>query len=304
MSFRPDHFLRYKVSDDVAKIHFLEGLSLHDIRNLFLEILYGGVHGFCFSIYEDGQKPGDIIGEEQIRRRLEILKPYTQWIRSFSCTEGNEWVPRVARQLGMKTLVGAWLGKDKDKNLQEVENLISLGRKGFVDIAAVGNEVLYRKDLTEEELMGYIEYVKSQLPDIPVGYVDAYYEFAQKPEIAELCDVILSNCYPYWEGTDFNDSLYHMQDMFHQAKIAAKGKPVIITETGWPSRGERFGNSRPSPEAAMKYFINTQLWAMDEDIPVFYFSSFDEAWKVGDEGDVGAWWGVWDKTGKLKYIED
>jgi glucan 1,3-beta-glucosidase len=303
MSFRPDHFLRYKVSDEAAKVHFLEGLSNHDIRNLFLEILYGGVHGFCFSIYEDGQKPGDIIGEEQIRKRLEILKPYTRWVRSFSCTEGNELVPRVARQLGMKTLVGAWLGKDKKKNRQEIDNLISLAGEGLVDIAAVGNEVLYRKDLKEEELISFIRYVKDKVPGIAVGYVDAYYEFAQKPAITELCDVILSNCYPYWEGTDFNYSLSHMQDMFRQAKLAAKGKPVIITETGWPSRGESFGNSVPSPQAAMKYFINTQLWAMDENIEVFYFSSFDEAWKVGDEGDVGAYWGVWDKLGKLKYID-
>jgi glucan 1,3-beta-glucosidase len=34
---------------------------------------------------------------------------------------------------------------------------------------------------------------------------------------------------------------------------------------------------------------------------VFYFSSFDEAWKIGDEGDVGAYWGVYDKDENLKY---
>ena len=30
------------------------------------------------------------------------------------------------------------------------------------------------------------------------------------------------------------------------------------------------------------------------------FSSFDEAWKVGAEGDVGAFWGLWDKDEQLK----
>ena len=34
---------------------------------------------------------------------------------------------------------------------------------------------------------------------------------------------------------------------------------------------------------------------------MFYFSSFDESWKVGDEGDVGAYWGLWDEQGNLKY---
>lgn len=30
-------------------------------------------------------------------------------------------------------------------------------------------------------------------------------------------------------------------------------------------------------------------------------SSFDESWKVGAEGDVGAYWGLWDKDEKAKY---
>ena len=51
----------------------------------------------------------------------------------------------------------------------------------------------------------------------------------------------------------------------------------------------------------MKYFINTQKWSAEDDIDVFYFSSFDEVWKVGAEGDVGAYWGIWDKDEKLKF---
>jgi exo-beta-1,3-glucanase (GH17 family) len=51
----------------------------------------------------------------------------------------------------------------------------------------------------------------------------------------------------------------------------------------------------------MKYFINTQVWSANDNIDVFYFSSFDESWKVGAEGDVGAYWGLWDKDEKLKY---
>ncbi len=304
MSFRPDHFLTFKRTGKSAEIPFIEGKSADDLKNLFLEILYGGIHGFCFSLYEDGQKPGDIIAEGQIRRRMEILKPHTQWIRSFSCIEGNELIPKVAKESGLKTLVGAWLGKDEEKNLQEIESLIKLAKQGLVDIAAVGNEVLYRKDLTKEELRYFIQYVKNEIPGIPVGYVDAYYEFVDHPDISDLCDVILTNCYPFWEGTSFKYSLRHMQHMYNQAQMAAKGKPVLITETGWPSNGESLGEAIPSPELALKYFINTHLWAIDENIGVFYFSSFDESWKVGAEGEVGAYWGIWDKNEKLKFINE
>lgn len=301
MSYRPDQFLNYKASKKFVDPQFLTGKTEEEINSLFLEILYGGVHGFCFSLYEDGQKPGDIIGAAQIRRRMQILQPYAKWVRSFSCIEGNEQIPQIAKEYGIKTLVGAWLGTDKEKNQQEIQNLISLAKDGYVDIAAVGNEVLYRNDLSEDELLSFIEHVKNEIPGIPVGYVDAYYEFVQKPRITNACDVILTNCYPFWEGTEFRHALPHMQQMVHQVRSVANGKPVIITETGWPSKGENMGNAVPSHEKAMKYFINTQLWAMDENIDVFYFSSFDESWKVGAEGEVGAYWGIWDKNEKLKF---
>ncbi len=57
----------------------------------------------------------------------------------------------------------------------------------------------------------------------------------------------------------------------------------------------------PSEENAIRYFINTQKWLQEDDIDIFYFSSCDESWKVGGEGDVGAFWGLWDKNEKLKF---
>ena len=276
--------------------------SAEELKKLWRKTLKSGMHGLCFSLYEDGQRPGDIITEEQVRRRMEIIKPYTKWVRSFSCTDGNEFIPKIAKEYGIKTLVGAWLGDDLEINEREVEGLIKLANEGFVDIAAVGNEVMYRKDLTEDELLDFMRQVKEAIPaNIPMGYVDAYYEFSVRPRITEACDVILANCYPYWESCPMEYSLVHMKQMFGQALDAARGKKVIITETGWPSEGTNLNNAYPSSENAMQYFINAQVWSAKDDIEIFYFSSFDESWKVGPEGDVGAYWGLWDKNEKLKF---
>ena len=92
-----------------------------------------------------------------------------------------------------------------------------------------------------------------------------------------------------------------MQRMYDQVIDAANGKKVIITETGWPSEGGSEGDADSTHENTMKYFINTQVWSVKDNIDIFYFSSFDESWKVGAEGDVGAYWGLWDKQEKLKY---
>ncbi|TXD51938.1 MULTISPECIES: glycosyl hydrolase family 17 protein [unclassified Polaribacter] len=284
-------------------VDFSEYKATENLVALWRDTLEQGMHGICFSLYEDGQEPGDTITQEQVERRVKILKPYTKWIRSFSCIEGNEHIPRMAKKHGIKNLVGAWLGDDLEKNELEIESLIELAKEGCVDIAAVGNEVMYRKDLTEEQLLAYIHRVKDALKgmDIPVGYVDAYYEFSHRPKITEACDVILSNCYPYWEGCSIEHSLSHMQQMFGQASDAGNGKKVIITETGWPSKGESLRGAHSTEENAMKYFINSQAWAAKDNVEIFYFSSFDESWKVGAEGVVGAYWGLWDKHEKLKF---
>ena len=278
------------------------GKTKEELHYQFRKILNNGMHGLCFSPYEEGQKPGDVLSEDQIRRRMKIIQPYTKWVRSFSCIEGNELIPKIAKEFGIKTLVGAWLGKDPKVNEQEMVSLIQLANEGYVDIAAVGNEVLYRSDLTENELLDCINKVKKALPNIPVGYVDAYYEFTIRPKITEACDVILANCYPYWEACHMDYSLMYMKQMFYQAMQAGGGKKrVIISETGWPSEGENYKGAQPSIENAMKYFLNTQLWSEKENIDVFYFTSFDESWKVGAEGDVGAYWGIWDKNENIKY---
>jgi hypothetical protein len=65
--------------------------------------------------------------------------------------------------------------------------------------------------------------------------------------------------------------------------------------------GTNNAEAQPSEENSMKYFINTQNWAQQENIELFYFSSFDESWKVRHEGDVGQRWGIWDKNENLKY---
>lgn len=302
MSNKPLNFKSFEQKSSDSLGVSLEAIAQEDLHKLFLDVMDKGIHGVCFSIYENGQEPGNIISKEQVKRRLEIIRPYTSWVRSFSCVEGNEWVAIVAKEMGMKTLVGAWLGDDHEKNQKEIESLIDLAKKGFVDIAAVGNEVLYRNDMSETELLSYMRQVKEAIPETPMGYVDAYYEFTNHPNITEACDVILSNCYPFWEGSPIEYALGHVQQMVQQAHQAGGGKKVIITETGWPSQGQNVKGSVPSYESALKYFLQIQLWCQAQGIESFYFSSFDEDWKVSAEGEAGAFWGLWDKNSRPKFI--
>ena len=293
--------LRSDLKIDVSTDTDFSSKTDAELKALFLKTLNNGLHGLCFSPYLEGQNIGDQLSKSQITKRMDVIAPYTQWVRSFSCTEGNEHTPKIAKEKQLQTMVGAWIGDDKIQNEKEIKALIKLAKSGFVDIAVVGNETLMRGELSEEELLAYINRVKKALPEIPVGYVDAYYQFVERPKLIDACDVILVNCYPFWEGCNIEESALYLKQMYAVTQQFAKGKPVIISETGWPNKGARLESAQPTENNAMKYFIDASNWAQKNEIPLFYFSSFDESWKVHHEGDVGARWGIWDKNEKLKF---
>ena len=276
-------------------------LSKDEIQTEFTNVFKNGMSGICFSAFKKNQNPGDFITEDQIRKRLEVLKSHTQWIRVFSCTNGHENIPKIAKEMGFKTMVGAWINNDNEANHQETQALIKLMQNNLVDIAAVGNEVLFRGELSENTVINYIKQVKKSAKGTPVGYVDVYYELINRPKLIAECDIVLVNCYPFWEGADIKIAGIYLQEMYRKTCEAALNKKVIITETGWPGIGEQVGAALPSKENVMKYYIKVQEWAKKENVDVFYFSSFDESWKIHSEGWAGTSWGLWDVDEKFKY---
>ncbi|MEM7280004.1 MAG: glycosyl hydrolase family 17 protein [Pseudomonadota bacterium] len=276
-------------------------LSALDLKKLVGEIIRNKIHGICFSPYVEGQGPGSIVSSDQIRDRLTPIAEHVGWIRSFSCTDGHELIPGIAKDLNLKTMVGVWLDDDLEHNESELNNGIEIAKACQVDILAIGNEVLLRQDLNEDQLIDYMNRAKAAVPGVAVGYVDAYFLFCDHPKVTDACDVVLANCYPFWEGCPQEHALLYMKEMYRRAQGAAQGKPVIISETGWPNLGTPTDGAIPSYDNALKYFIDTYQWAEQEGVEIFYFSAFDEAWKVDKEGDVGAYWGLWDKDGIPKY---
>jgi exo-beta-1,3-glucanase (GH17 family) len=135
-------------------------------------------------MYEDGQKPGDIISQEQVYKRIQIIKPYTKWVRSFFLSKEMSIFP-IATQNGMKTLVGAWLGNDLELNEREIEGLIALAKEGYVTSRQLVMKFCIAM-ISLDQLLAYIKRVKDALPNIPVGYVDAYYEFSVHPELVKI----------------------------------------------------------------------------------------------------------------------
>ncbi len=264
------------------------------------------LYGLDFSPYVDGQDPnfGSQVPEAQLRERMQVVAPYTQWIRTFGCGSGLESAGRIAHEMGLKIAAGAWLGSEpeaEEANASQIECLIALANAGEADIAIVGCEALQRGFLEEEELVGYIRQVRAAIPlTIPVTTGDTYGKLLSHRAVISAVDVVFMNAYPYWEGIELDRAVAAFDRAYQQVVAAADGKPVIVSETGWPSCGPAFGNAVPNLENACFYFLNFVSWARANDVPYFYFEAFDETWKADHEGPQGACWGIWDKDGVMK----
>ena len=260
------------------------------------------LYGLDFSPYMDGQDPnqGSQVSEAQLRPRMAIIAPYTHWIRTFGCGSGLEKAGQVAHELGLQSAIGAWLSADSVANGQQIACLITVGQAEQADMLIVGSEVLLRGDLTEGQLIEYINQVKEAVPGVPVATADVYGELIAHPSVLAAGDVVLANFYPYWEGINVQQAMASLQSRYQQVKAVAGDKQVLVSETGWPSGGNPYGNAVPSPENAAFYFRDFVSWARAGGVGYFYFEAFDETWKATYEGPQGAHWGVWDKDGNLK----
>lgn len=260
------------------------------------------VYGLNFGPFISGKDPevGDQVSEEELRDLMTIIAPHARWIRTFGCGSGQEKAGQIAHEMNLKAAIGAWLSSDLVANEREIVSLISISQAGQVDMAIVGSEVLLRGDLSEEQLIGYINQVKKEVPGIPVTTACTYETILSHPTIISAVDVVFINYYPYWGGIEVDQALDAI-DNWHQQVVAASGdKEVIVSETGWPSCGNQVGGAVPSPENAAFYFQSFISWAEANDVPYFYFEAFDERWKVKNEGPQGACWGIWDENCSLK----
>lgn len=263
------------------------------------------LYGLDLSPYVNGQNPNvsPQITLDQLTPLVQFVSPYTQWIRSFSSTNGLENIPPLARKIGLKVAATAWIGPDLAQNVAEVTGLINLIASGQVDIAIVGSEALLRNDVSETQLISYMSQVRQAIPSgmsVLVTTADTYSTLLAHPNVIAASDIVAGNFYPYWEGTSIDNAVCSLEQEYQQFATIVAPKKIMISETGWPSNGNAVGAAVPSPANAAQYFSQFTSWAGTNNIPFFYFEAFDESWKALYEGPQGAYWGLWDSSETLK----
>ncbi len=252
--------------------------------------------------YTDGSRPGSELGELLIRRQLAAVAAFADTVRFYSAGGEIAKAYGIARDMGFSVVGTAWLSGDAEADRAEMDALIEHCNAGCVQVACVGNETLYRADLTADELIADIRYVRERIDDssIPVTTSDTVDRLIANPSVRNACNLIMPNIYPYWSGTAADAAGASFVSSAETIKAVSGGKQILVSETGWPTEGSGKGSAVPGEEAAAAYFDEIRSWSLAAGTQVLWFEAADEPWKSLSEGTVGGHWGLMTTDFELK----
>jgi len=208
-------------------------------------------------------------------------------------------------------LLGLWASAGQTVFNNEVAALTSAitqyGTK-FTSLIAgisVGSEDLYRNSPTgiinksgmganPADIVNYINQVRSAIAGTSasgalIGHVDTWTAWVNGSNNAVIgaCDFLGMDAYPYFQNTEANsiDVAYSVFfESYNNTNGVAAGKPVWITETGWPVSGPTSNQALPSIQNAQTYWdqvgcaifgkINTWWFTLQDSYPTTPAPSF------------------------------
>ncbi|KAK1506754.1 glucan 1,3-beta-glucosidase [Colletotrichum tamarilloi] len=259
--------------------------------------------GFNYgSTFTDGKAKAqsDFESEFKTAASLEGTNGAFTSARLYTMVQGgstNDPISAIPAAISTKTtlLLGLWASAGDAAFANELEALKKTVSQygsqlnGLVAGISVGSEDLYRHSPTgiangefsgaePSTLVKYFEQVReviknSPLSSAPIGHVDTWTAWVNgsNKAVIDACDWIGMDAYPYFEDTKPN-SISDGKDRWAEALAATQGavggKPVWVTETGWPVSGKTVGAAVPSLENAKKFwndvgcpmFGKTNVW--------------------------------------------
>jgi exo-beta-1,3-glucanase (GH17 family) len=276
---------------------------------------------------------------DEVAADMPTLASLTHNIRIYSSLGPANDIVNAANAMGMCVNLGIWLGKSADAqtrfsysrpasgqgagsqcpfvntegndakelnddtdnlNTQEITAGIRLASNPAVHSIAVGNEVLLRGDLTEDQLAFILDQVRAHLSrPVPITLADDYGQWLCHPALAKHVDFITIHIYPFWNGISIDNAINFLDAKYKAVQKMFPGKLIVLGETGWPSAGPPQGAALPSPANQARYFQDFIAWAQKNDVPYYYFDAFDESWKTNESG-VGTHWGLYQQSGEAK----
>jgi exo-beta-1,3-glucanase (GH17 family) len=207
------------------------------------------------------------------------------------------------------------LGDDFSRAKRIAQAIISKPKN--VLALAIGDEPLYDNDFNSpENLANEINTVKGIFKaagiEIPISISDMAYGWQSSgqtsPEspVAKAVDFFMVNNFPYfsndatWGGSPDAFKSFTSDISFFEG--IANGKPILVTQTGWPSNTKQFSPNSGAVQATVA--SEQAYWNLLDSHCSDFFKAKKIGWMWRDWDDTIEGWGVKGPNGDFKFNVD
>ncbi|MCF5545947.1 glycosyltransferase [Pseudomonas salomonii] len=261
------------------------------------------ISGFSYSPFQQGQFPqkDQYPTDDQMRQDLAIMSKLTDNIRTYSVDGTLGDIPKLAEEFGLRVTLGIWISPDLERNEREIQRAIEIANTSrSVVRVVVGNEALFREEITPEALIVLLDRVRAAVK-VPVTTSEQWHIWEKNPQLAKHVDLIAAHILPFWEFIPMDKAGQYVLDRARDLKKLFPKKPLLLSEVGWPSNGRMRGGNESSP-ADQAIYLRTLVNKLNrQGYNYFVIEAFDQPWKVSDEGSAGAYWGVYNAARQQKF---
>jgi exo-beta-1,3-glucanase (GH17 family)/cellulose synthase/poly-beta-1,6-N-acetylglucosamine synthase-like glycosyltransferase len=262
--------------------------------------------GLSFSPLDRGQRPERSLPSiEELDADLALVARHTSRIRTYAVDGTLAEIPALAQRHGLEVTLGValdprdWEGSAAT-NAARLRRLVEIaGQNENVTRVIVGNESVLAGDWTVAELAAVLDSLREELT-IPVGTAEPWNIWAANPSLAEHVDFVAVHLLPYWEGVDARVAVEHVAERMRDLQTQFPKRPLVIDEVGWPSFGRARDAATATERNAVSFARRFIRLAETQGYDYFYLEAFDQPWKRAEEGEVGAYWGIYDVDRELK----
>jgi len=257
----------------------------------------GGGYGIAYSPYNSDNSCKT---QDQVNKDFETIGKGYSRVRLYG-TDCNQTatVLSAASNYGMKLFAGIF----DINSLQDEVDLITGAAKGdwgMFDTISVGNELVNSASATAEAVVAAIGTVKALLKTAGwsgnVVTVDTLVASRANPSICDASSFCAVNSHPFFDGgvvaKDSGDFLTTQISTLRDV-LANKNQQIVITETGWPSKGSQNNLAIPGSQNQADAISSIKNAFTSDPESVILFTAYNDYWKTNtaDTYNAEQYWG-------------
>ncbi|TVY15721.1 putative beta-glucosidase btgE [Lachnellula arida] len=208
-----------------------------------------------------------------------------------------DFIGKAAELAGLKLIVGVFISTTGISAAEEqVNDIVSWAQWDLVELIVIGNEAVFNKYCTAQELADFISSSKSKFSG--AGYtgqctttepLNVWQENGFADLLCPLVDVTGANIHPFFNTAITSDQAgSFVASQLQIVDNLCAGKSGINLECGWPSSGQCNGQACPGEDHQ-----TTALTAITKAAggKTAFFSFTNDLWKTPGDLDCEQFWG-------------